>query len=392
MHAHELTTGADVCRAHRRRWRPVAVVQCARLNGERAAHTPEVRSGGAASTVGRGTDRGTDRGVDRGAECLERTHHGSRRARTSRRARCGERRAQRVHLLLRIPCRTHRGRDPRLQRALSCEVVRRGARTRIVPHRDLLRARDAIGGQSQCVGPRECEGPLRRRRCAAGIRVDLERMREGRRRVVPQVPVHAMRAGARRERARRLDPEVRVRRPRRLRHRRDRVAREVPHHRAGRIEHVQRDAIGGRAEPVVDDGAVERVLRVRDLRRERRVVVHVAPNARRHARREEMHRGRRDRRRGTAQLPQHGDVVDHPEPASVRGDEQVVVLDEQIAHRTVGQVVRERLPVLPIVERDMDAAFGAGEEQPLRARVLAHHASEAATRLVGRQTIHDPGP
>ena len=71
-------------------------------------------------------------------------------------------------------------------------------------------------------------------------------------------------------------------------------------------------------------------------------------------------------------LAKRRDVVENPEGAAVRADDDIVAVDYEIAHGSGGQVELQRLPGVAIVERDIDGAFGAGEEQAgargLRAR------------------------
>ena len=77
-------------------------------------------------------------------------------------------------------------------------------------------------------------------------------------------------------------------------------------------------------------------------------------------------------------LPQRRDVVEDPDAAPVRADDQVVVLDDEIAHRRRRHVQPQRLPVVAIVERHVDLRLGSGEEQPLALRILAHDADRRA--------------
>ena len=82
-------------------------------------------------------------------------------------------------------------------------------------------------------------------------------------------------------------------------------------------------------------------------------------------------------------LPQRRDVVENPDAAAVRADHEVVVLDHQIADRRRRHVQPQRLPVIAIVERDVDLRFGAGEEQSLALRILAHDADRRAAGNAG---------
>ena len=62
----------------------------------------------------------------------------------------------------------------------------------------------------------------------------------------------------------------------------------------------------------------------------------------------------------------------------MRADDEVVVFDDQIADRRGRHVQPQRLPVVAIVERDVDLRFRSGEEQPLALRILAHDADRRA--------------
>ncbi len=54
------------------------------------------------------------------------------------------------------------------------------------------------------------------------------------------------------------------------------------------------------------------------------------------------------------------------------GNDQVVVVNPQIAHRSMRQIQLQRLPVIAVVERRPNAIFAAGEEQSLAYRIFAH--------------------
>ena len=100
---------------------------------------------------------------------------------------------------------------------------------------------------------------------------------------------------------------------------------------------------------------------VGDLRRVRR--------ARRVGRLEQIRVRRRRHRR--AVLPQRRDVVEDVEAAAVRRDRDVARLDPDVVHRRVRQPVLQRLPVIAVVERDVEAVLRAGVEQAAPRRILA---------------------
>jgi hypothetical protein len=68
----------------------------------------------------------------------------------------------------------------------------------------------------------------------------------------------------------------------------------------------------------------------------------------------------------------------------MRADDEVVVLDHEIANRRRRQVVPQRLPVIAIVKRDEDRLFGAGIQQPAPLRILANHADDPAVGNAAR--------
>ena len=84
-----------------------------------------------------------------------------------------------------------------------------------------------------------------------------------------------------------------------------------------------------------------------------------------------------------ARLAHRAEVVEDPEGAPLGRNHQVVALDLQVGDRRDRQVELERLPVGAVVERDVEAELGAGVEQPLARRVLAHDAHE----VVGRNAV-----
>ena len=89
--------------------------------------------------------------------------------------------------------------------------------------------------------------------------------------------------------------------------------------------------------------------------------------------REEVGRGGREL---GLRLPQRRDVVEDPERAALRRDDDVLVLDHEVGHGNDGQVALQRLPRRAGVEGHVDPRLGAGEQQAAAHGVLAHHAHE----------------
>ena len=63
-------------------------------------------------------------------------------------------------------------------------------------------------------------------------------------------------------------------------------------------------------------------------------------------------------------------------------------MHDEIADRRARQVQRQRPPVVAVVERHVDLALGAGEQQPARLRILAHDVDGR----VGREAARDQRP
>ena len=90
-----------------------------------------------------------------------------------------------------------------------------------------------------------------------------------------------------------------------------------------------------------------------DLGRERRVGVHVPPNANGVGGLEEVRGLAADLRRD---LPEHRVLIEDPDAAAVGADNEIVVVNRDIAERRRRQVEPQRLPVIAVVERDIDAS------------------------------------
>ena len=164
------------------------------------------------------------------------------------------------------------------------------------------------------------------------------------------------------------------------------LARVAPHDLAGPVEDLERHRarrVG--LQRVIDDRAVRRVLAARLVRRQRRVRVHVPAHADRSLRLEKRRLARHHR---LVELAERRDVVEDPESSSVRGRDQVVVLDDDIAHRARRHIQTERLPVIAVVKRDEDLLFRAREKQALAHRVLA----DGIHRRPPGDPVHDLGP
>ena len=161
-----------------------------------------------------------------------------------------------------------------------------------------------------------------------------------------------------RDRRSRVNPP-RGKRRRRCRRRRTIVARIMPDYFSARIQNFQPNAVlCRRLQVIVKDHARRRILSRRLLRWQRRVVVVVGSDAHGFGRLEQMHRRTSHLR---CDLAQGRDVIENPERATMCGNDQVTVLHHQIVDRTDRQVKLQRLPVVAIVQREIDSQFGPGK-------------------------------
>ena len=97
---------------------------------------------------------------------------------------------------------------------------------------------------------------------------------------------------------------------------------------------------------------------------------------------------RRLREHRRVHLSQCREIVDDPERAPVRRNDEIAVLYDDVVYWHRRQVALHGLPVGAVVERDIRATFGARVEQAAPHRILADHARE----LVSGDAAHDLGP
>ena len=119
-------------------------------------------------------------------------------------------------------------------------------------------------------------------------------------------------------------------------------------------------------EKVVDHRAVRRILSGRLIRRQRRVRVHAPANAQSSLWLEKpvfLFRGL---------LAERSDVIQDPESAAVCADDEIVILDDEIANGSGRQIQSERFPIVAVVEGDVNALFRSGEKQALLPGIFAN--------------------
>src|SRR5207237_696448 len=75
-------------------------------------------------------------------------------------------------------------------------------------------------------------------------------------------------------------------------------------------------------------------------------------------------------------LAQRRYIIQNPESAPVRADGDVVVFDNQIADGRSGQIKSKRLPVVAVIERNVNRTFGSREQQAFALRVFTHDVND----------------
>ena len=73
------------------------------------------------------------------------------------------------------------------------------------------------------------------------------------------------------------------------------------------------------------------------------------------------------------ELPQRLDIVENPEGAPMRGNDQIIVVDREVVDGSLREIHLKRLPVRAVVVRNEDAGFGSRVEKSAALRVFADH-------------------
>jgi hypothetical protein len=122
------------------------------------------------------------------------------------------------------------------------------------------------------------------------------------------------------------------------------------------------------AEVVIHDRAIRHIGRMGHFDGEGLIPVAVDASANRLLGREEIHGRGADGLGVGGDLAQRRDVVENPEAAAVGGDDQVVLVvigvDVETADGSAGQVLAQRLPVIAVVEADVDGGLGPAKSRP----------------------------
>src|SRR5260370_21884597 len=95
-------------------------------------------------------------------------------------------------------------------------------------------------------------------------------------------------------------------------------------------------------------------------------------------------------------LTERGDVVENPEAAAVSADDQIVLvvigMEIEIADGSAGQVLAERLPVIPVIEAGINGGLGSGEEQARLRGIGAQGIHPASGALILAQAADNAAP
>jgi hypothetical protein len=76
--------------------------------------------------------------------------------------------------------------------------------------------------------------------------------------------------------------------------------------------------------------------------------------------------------RRDGQLTQARDVIEYPDRAAMGRQDEIVLMDPQIAHRGVRQIQLQRAPVITLIKGDPYRGLGGRKEQATALRIFAH--------------------
>ena len=163
------------------------------------------------------------------------------------------------------------------------------------------------------------------------------------------------------------------------------------------VEDLELDGpVGLVAEVIIHDRAIRNIGHMRHFDGEGLIPVAVDAGANGLLGLKEIGGGGADRLSVGGDLAQRRDVVENPEAATVGADDQVVLVvigvDVEVADGGGGQVLAQRLPVIAIVEADVDGGLGSGEEQAGLLGIDAQTVHPASGALVAGQAVDDAGP
>src|SRR6185503_2032789 len=79
-----------------------------------------------------------------------------------------------------------------------------------------------------------------------------------------------------------------------------------------------------------------------------------------------------------ADLTERRNVIEYPERPAVSPDHYVIVFDHQIANRARGHIQSQRLPVVPVVKRNVNGPLAPAKQQAAPNRVLSNDVYRSA--------------
>ena len=160
-------------------------------------------------------------------------------------------------------------------------------------------------------------------------------------------------------------------------------ASETAHYFTLSVVDFERERIAGNGfQVVINDGAVGWIFRGGLFGRQRSFLVVVVASADDGCGLEQI-RVRSCNFR--ASLTQRREVVENPERASVSGGDEVVAMHSEIANVRRREIQLQGLPVVAIVEGNVECVFGSGVEQAFAHGIFADDARDP----IGLQTCGD---
>src|SRR5712692_2583187 len=184
-----------------------------------------------------------------------------------------------------------------------------------------------------------------------------------------QIPNEAVHPWLGRKRLRRVNPVHGNIERLGINSRRGIAARITAQQLAAFVENIESDGAGRHGlQKVIQHSTVRRILRGRLFRRKRRAFIRAGTDTESGREFKEKSIRLRD---GFFKLTQRRYILENPKRPPVSGDDEIVLVYDEIANGHRGHVELQRLPLVAVVERDKHTGLGASVQQPTSHRILA---------------------
>src|ERR1700733_3036468 len=199
---------------------------------------------------------------------------------------------------------------------------------------------------------------------------------------------HTMHAGLRRRRRRRFLPDSLHIDRLRINGANRRIARSTRPNTPFAVDQLNLHRLAWRIlQPVVGHNSGWRVEFLRLLMRQRSSVHAPGTNRKRLPGLKQICTGGPDLFPLRRNLPQRRHLVHHPEATAMRRNSKVIAMDNNVAHTRDRHVVLQRLPMLSVVKRNINAKLSSRIKKPLRLRVLLYGVHISPLRNTGNDIL-----